>query len=188
MRIPREADASGEVSLRWRSGRVHLRKPLGQMGSQCTANGLAFALAGSSITLKQLSLILVDNPGSVPAGNQPLEQVFDRALPSVLTIGPRRIGKAGAHGSVLLPGARSHHAAQTQRTTGVKGNLCVGDRRRPARTGIASAAPTHRQVVAAAVSSSERTSPVNGSACPAHAAAGSIAASLRMLSRATSVS
>ncbi len=62
----------------------------------------------------------------------------------------------------------------------------VAARRRNAA--LASGAPAHLQLSSAARSSCARTSPVTGFACPGHAIAGSIAASLRMLARACSVS
>src|SRR4051812_24469122 len=145
------------------------------MLAQGPAHRRALLGRGHAEAREQLLLLGVLDAARRPADRQALEEELDRPLPGVLARPVRQLG-------VLAPRRRRQGAAQLERAGGVI------DARRRAQLLAARALAQRAQVVSAARSSADFTSPVSGSAWPGHAAAGSMAASLRIEARASSVS
>ena len=182
----RESGACG--ASRWSSARpsrrVHVGEVLGAVLAQHLAHPCALVGRGHAKARQQLALALERRSGDDPADGQALEQQLGRPLPGILPGGGWAVPRAGECLCVLAPGARGERAAQREHVA-VRVRVVVawcGELLLPA------AAPAHAQPASAARSSWLRTSPVSGVAWPGHAAAGSSAASLRMLARACSVS
>src|SRR4051794_6442324 len=163
------------------SRRLDVGEVLREMLAQDVADPRALVASGEPVAPEQLLLALDRlRPRDLPAYGEALEEELDGALPRVLAL-----EAAGAHAGVLGAGGRRHRAAQDQR---VALRALVAALGRGERLRAAAAAPLPHQVSDAARSSCARTSPVTGSAWPAHAADGSSAASLRIDARACSVS